>query len=336
MCRSSGEGGRRCEYADLLSTVRRQARRKHGDDRRAVEQAVTKWKRQNTELVETHLPASAPFTVVDRAPGRIPLEFRGQLSSHARTPIRGGTNQGQLTEAMFAEHEAWMAELSDDLAGAVGQYTFVGFETLNGVLRGNYRDMNDRHRRRGTSAESRAEERTRALELRDRLDAAFALASRTHDEPRRLYRFMNLPEGVTAKTYLSKYLQPGSDFADPGYMSTTEDPDFITAHINSRLRRDRGLRYIAFEMITPEGVSFQQRGRTQPGNVQSLEHERVLPRGTKFRVAGVRERQQWQVSEGREDLTNHFRIFRDGSLDMAPPRLVIPTVQLVDTQLLKP
>lgn len=335
MCRSSSAGGRRCEYADLLSTVRRQARRKHGDDRRAVDRAVTKWKRQNMEVVEAHLPNVAPFTVEGRPTGRIPSGLREQLSAHARAPITGGTRQGQLTEAMFEEYEAWTAELPDELEGAVGQYTFVGHETLNALLRGNYRDMNDRHRRRGTSTESRAEERARALELRERLDAAFAFAPRSVDEPRRLYRFMNLPEGVTAKTYLGKYLQPGKDIADPGYASTTEDADFITAHVNSCLRRDPGLRYIAFEMLTPEGVSFQQRPSTQAGNIQSLEHERVLPRGTRFRIAGVRERQQWQVSDGREDLTNHYRLFRGGYLDSEPPRLVIPTVQLIDTQLLR-
>lgn len=335
MCRSSSAGGRRCEYADLLSTVRRQARRKHGDDRRAVEGAVKRWKRQNVETVEAHLPDAAPFTLEGRSVGRVPSELREQLSTRARTPIVGGTNQGQLTEAMFAEHEAWMAELPEELKSAVGQYTFVGHETLNALLRGNYRDMNDRHRRRGSSTESRAEERAHALELRERLDAAFAFASRPVDEPRRLYRFMNLPEGVTAKTYLSKYLQPGKDIADPGYMSTTEDADFITAHVNSRLHRDSGLRYIAFEMLTPEGFSFQQRPRTQAGNIQSFEHERVLPRGARFRIAGVRERQQWQVSEGRDDLINHYRLFRGGYLDSTPPRLVIPTVQLIDSQLLQ-
>lgn len=338
MCNSKAEGGRRCEFSALVNNVRRRARRKYGKGSyatRKVEDAVARWKIENSELVMQHLPERAPFSA---KPGRrlIPDAILAMLERKASDPIRGlpGEERKQETRELHERHERWREQLSEDERDAVISYSFTAFESINSHLR------RKSVREKNMSREEHLKRRDYTARQVDRIDSALRKGE-DFQAPQRLFRVYALPHGVSAEQFLERYMREGESFKDSAYLSTTKDPEFAMAKIQAE-RRGTGKRvprnHIVLEIISSRGRSMQRKERESTSTIQSLEKEVILPRNTKLRIAGVRPSQRYTYASDRPELADRvigsmhgFQYQRDAHEGQ---RLVIPTVQLVDEELI--
>lgn len=348
MCKSAREGGKRCEYADMIANVRKKALYKHRDEQwvaeKRAEEAVNAWKESNPEIVRAHLPAKMPFHYTPKNPLPIPKELMGMLTPSSRIPIIGAGSKEERKErvkAMFDSHKEWAERLNEDESRAVAQYVMTAYTTMNALLRkkGFSRIMKADYKGREEKAD---EIRERAKERVEHLKAALK-KSVPAGEPRKLYRFFRVPPGITPKEYVERYLTTGEGFKDPAFMSTSSDPEYVMAHIHDRNGSTTNKHYVVMEILTKQGQSLQKTDEPDPGDVQSLESEVLLPAGTKLRVAGFNKSQRFEYGSERRDLFSRYGgNFGNSEYDFLynnhhckGDRLNIPTVQLVDERLIK-
>jgi hypothetical protein len=334
MCQTKAEGGKRCEYADKLSTVRRKAQRKHANEYGAyslIEKDVAAWKNEHPDLVKEHLPETQPFQV---APLHtvIPEHVR-QLLTPVQEIITGlpADQQAEHTEELFQQRQNWLAELDKDHKDAVRQYSQHFYEVLNRALR-----------RNGLSALLKREPHYKNQDLQARvkkithdLDEALAAAPQT-EEPRKLYRYFKVPDGMNAKDYMKKYFVPGQDFKEPGYMSTTTDPEYLMAIAHQNDHSTKNNRYIMMEILTKQGASLQSNKESRSGDIQSLEREVLLPRNMKLRIATVKATKKFQFASTRDNLfgqERHSRWLPEKSFYQEGQSMNLTFVQLVDEKL---
>lgn len=345
MCTSLREGGKRCEYADIIANERRKLRWKHRNawNREAeVEKGLRVWKEKNKELVKEHLPEKMSFQV---APNKksIPEDLKALLSPKGQ-PISGLSTADRLkmTFDLAVARENWEGVLSNNEDNAVGRYTMSGFESLNPFLRKKgyveWKKQNPSSWR--VRDEERPYEEFLAAEA-ESLDAAFA-KSKLADKPRKLYRFFRVPAGVNPTDYIEKYFAAGGAYQDKGYMSTTADLEFILAHMHDRNKGKKNHGYVIMEILTKQGQSVQPTETPKSGNVQSLENELLIPRGAKFRIAETRSRQKFAFGGDRPDLEAHyrnsnFRYDNEGRGGFIKGfSMSFPVIQMVDEELIRP
>lgn len=347
MCNVGG-GDNRCEYADMITNVRKKARYKYREDQydreRKVEKDVRKWKDANPELVKAHLPEKMPFhfTPKDRP---IPKELTAMLTPSSRVPVtgKGSAEERQAAVKTLNEsYEKWKERLNLDEDRSVGYYTMAGFSLMNAVLR-----------KKGFHAELKKE-----FSYVKNEDEASEILSRTKEqvaslksalkkstpmsEPRKLYRFFRVPAGVTPTEFMEKYLATGEGFSDPAFMSTTADPEFIMSHMHDRNEGKTNHGYVVMEILTKQGQSLQQYPFARPGNIQSMESEVLLPAGTKLRVAGHNKVQRFEYGSDRKDLHQQYNMgagssdwmFREFGHHSQGDRLNFPMIKLVDEKLI--
>lgn len=344
MCQSKAEGGKRCELSDALSNVRRKVRYANRDKLRSVverevRKAVESYLEANPELARAHMPESQPFQVKGgRKP--IPPHLLDLLSpANARTPIKRERPIAEVTKKAYEAHQEWKSRLTDEESNTIAWYTRAGYEPINALLR---RRGMPRLANEGALVHTPAQRQARAEELSRRaqeakvhLASAFSKAPLC-EEPLKVYRYFKVPAGVSPQEFIEKYFIPGEGFMDPAAMSTSVDPDFPVAHVLSRNGGKRNTRYIMLEILTRQGASLQPRETTHSGMVQSLEHERLLPFRTKMRIAAVAPRAKYGFAEERPDLLGWYRTFAHATRYIGPGNnIAIPTVQLVDEELIK-
>lgn len=340
MCKSGG-GSNRCQYADMLANVRKKARYKYRNEynREAeVVKAVNSWKDANPEIVAIHLPEKMPFqfTPKDRP---VPKALMQMLTPSSRVPVKGSNEEDRLKSVskLHEEFTEWKSRLDEGEARAVGAYTMVGFELINAKLR-----------KKGFTtqiANDSPEEKERMEAMYNRRVRAMKSAFKKvnpKDEPRKLYRFFRVPAGISPKDYVDRYLQTGEGFSDPAFMSTTNDPEFIMAHMHDRNKGTRNKGYVVMEILTKQGQSLQPEPETQAGDVQSLENEVLLPPGTKLKVAGFNPIQRFEYGSDRKDLHGQYNsaysnsqyMFENHGHHRKGDRLTFPMVQLIDEKLI--
>jgi hypothetical protein len=335
MCQTKAQGGKRCEYAETINVVRRRATRKHADERynryAMIEKDVAAWKAEHSELVTQHLPTTQPFQT---KPSNtiIPDDIQAYLTP-VHEPITGlpAEQQAQHTTDLFQRRRAWLDTLEQDHKDAVRQYTQHFYEVLNRALRKN-----------GLTALLKREPHYKNQNLQARikkithdLDDAIRQAPQT-EEPQKLYRYYKVPDGVNAKDYVKKYFTPGQDFKDPGYMSTTTDPEYIMAIAHQNDHSPKNNRYIVMEIITKQGVSLQSSNDSRSGDIQSLEREILLPRNMKLRIAAVKATKKFQFASTRQNLfgqERHSRWIPENSFYQQGQHMNLTFVQLVDEKL---
>ena len=329
-------GGKRCEYADSIANVRRKTRSKlkgGPNVEREVIKAVEKFKEQNPALVLEHLPEKMGFQF--QPPSRlVPEHIRGLIDAYS-VPARGCSEDRNILFAnLYERGREWRAALTADEDNAVQQYTMSAFESMNTYLRRHgFKDWSKENaflwQGDGTLqdyVEKRVRPRIQAL------DAALKKAP-VPEEPEKLYRFFRVPSGVTPAQYIRRYFTAGGGFKDRGYLSTTADPEYVAAHIMSRSGGTRNKNYVVMEILSSRGASLQARPKGDPGWVQSLEAEVILPRNAGLHVVGSGKR-HFEFGKDRPDLAQRYNMFggRDISLTEGTS-ISLPVISMVDTAL---
>lgn len=334
MCQSKANGGKRCAYAAKLDAVRKKVRRAHkGKDGSSVEKevitAVRQWQEKNPQEVLASLPKKQQFQVAGGKKA-VPEHIKSLLTPLGE-PVRGASEQDRIqrTREMFNEHEEWMNQLTDEERDAVYYYVSMGYEPVNRIARGRGYTAWLREHRFLDSADHIRDYAQRSI---DSLDHAFS-KSPDGAEARRLYRFFRVPAGVSTQEYVKRYMVEGSGFRDKGFLSTTEDPEFLMTHIDHRNKGKGTKGYIVMEIVSRQGLSLQPEPESSHMDVQSLEREVLLPRQTKLRIVESRPNQSFVFGSNREDLTKKYGASR-GRRYKEGDRMNFHLVQMVDEDLI--
>ena len=343
MCSSKADGGKRCEYADMIANVRRKARYKHRDSwevERKADEAVSAWKAANPEIVREHLPSRMPFQYTPKNQNPVSQELLDHLTPSSRTPVTGATSTEEYRaklKAMYDSHQEWLQRLTEEEMNSVTQYAMTSYITMNALLRkkGFVQAVRKDYGKNADIEEKRQRAEHHIQQLKS------ALKKSVHpEEPQKLYRFFRVPPGVTPKEYVERYMKTGEGFSDPAFMSTSSDPEYVMAHVFDRNKSKTNKNYIVMEILTKRGQSMQQYEKAN-GRIQALENEVLLPAGTKLRVVGFNKSQRFEYGSDRRDLFNRLGNF--GSSEYAfssyghhsqGDRLNIPMVQLIDEKLI--
>jgi len=192
--------------------------------------------------------------------------------------VRRGINTSEqlpVRDSLRSASKAWRALLTDEEDDAVTWYSISGFQCINGLLRGRAEDEYKSPRFREIASKNTS-----------LLDSALAKAPRAA-EPRVLHRFMSSPKGAsldTARDYFDS-VSVGDVIADPGFMSTTADADYLVQA--SRRRRDHDI--IAIEIVSSRGgvVGLEDEGNACSWSIQDDEREVLLPRNSTFIVTSI-------------------------------------------------
>lgn len=301
MCKSKEEGGGRCEYADTIANVRRKAKYLHREKyypSQEAEKVVRAWKEENQEFVMAHLPETQPFQVPpNRKP--IPEKLKSLLVKKSREEVMGLPKEERisLTTQLFEDNKKWAKTLTEDESDIMRRYAMTYYELVNSVLRRTGLAQLRKENRIFKGDLSEVKEKTALL------DSAIAKAPKPN-EPRKLFRYFQVPDGVTSEEYMRRYFKEGESFKDRGYMSTSVDPEFITALVDGE--KEKKGNFIVMEIITKQGASLQNEKVGRSGDIQSLENEILLPRNMKLRIAGVRKSQRFAFADDRQDLYSQF------------------------------
>lgn len=344
-------GGKRCEYPDAISNVRKKARYHHrnSNDRQrndAVEKAVLAFQNENPDFTKAHLPNSETFQV--KAPKwEVPARLIEMLGN-SRHKIKGAEfdDRKAFYAGLTAQNTQWMNSLTANEKAALSKYTTHHYEEVNLYLRGKgYRQWfkdNRKDRFPDYAWDPNAVKHTpenvyenRLKPVIDNMTLAMDKASR-NDEPRKLYRYHRIPGGITSKEYADKYFKDGEGFKDKGFMSTTADPEFVAAHILNAEKDKTGDRYVVFEILTKDGGSLQieedpYQGRMQ-GGIHPLEAEVVLPRNKGMRIIDHGTR-TFEFAKNRIDMQKHWRPkddrFRKGR------KVSVELIRMIDEDLIR-
>lgn len=336
MCRNVEHGGHRCPQSTKIATVRRTARRRlmkkfpQGVPRyqlaKAQEEAVSKYLKTHPEVAQAMLPEQNEFN----SHGQVDLSKRRlkTIAQQEFTPIVVGTPD---TSKMVDEFEVLESQWTNEEANAVHQYTVTGFEEMNAYLR----DKNF-FRRMVTEAvfpESYAEAKVAVLNRIQVLAQVIKKGQVETQVPRKVYRYVRLPDGISPREYLDRYMAVGSVMKNSGFLSTSADPGFILAHM---LKKKGSQRYLVLEMLTKQGISVQRTNTLDAGNVQSLEHEVLMAPESEFAIVDISRRGSITVGEDANPVLAEYlsRFGRGSDLFESGRKHSVSVVRLVDSELL--
>lgn len=328
-------GGKRCEYADALSNVRRKTRNKFPDESpyivdKAVGAAISRFLRDNPQLVKDHMPTSMPFQV-EPSKKDVPTNLRQMLTNPRETIARSGTSDyREFKTALGIRNDLWNEKLTPEMQDAISGYTMTDYVEINEMLRKRRYSTKDATREIVTRADRRNALLSQRIPI---MDKALSLAE-PMAEPEKVYRFFRVPEGVKANDYIKKYLSLGGGFQDRGYLSTSLDSDYIASHIINRSGGMRNKNYVVFEILSNSGVSVHR--STESENVQSVESEVLLPRNSRFRIAGHGSH-RLELKDDREDLARRYSMFGEGKREwfQKGAGISVPVIQMIDEKLIR-
>lgn len=312
-------GGLRCEYSQLwLARKRKLARtaayKEGGDYTRERLERMERWAFQgeHSKDYQAHLPARAKWqTKAAPLPRR---KAEALLKTFPATPTMSQEEARAHTKALAEEHEALVEDIYSNEASTLAFYSMTGHESINSYLRLGAKGLPS-YEHLSKDMETLTKER---IEVMDKIFERAELSS----TPRQLFRHMLVEPGMSPRAFAEKYFKVGERVTDAAYMSTTEDAAYIRGHVFKRQPSE----YLVMKILSRQGVSMQRDEYESEGNVQSWEKERLLPRGTKLRVVGIRN-DEYSVAEERVDLRKQFGNYW-GPAKIPPKRLV--TVYLVD------
>jgi hypothetical protein len=328
-------GGKRCEYADSIANVRRKTRSKLKGSyniEHEVVKAVQTFKEQNPALVLAHLPEKMAFLY--QPPKRpIPEHVKGLLTPYVTAARGSADDKDILLGQLYERGREWRDSLTRDEDNAVSQYTMSAYEAMNTYLRRHGFQDWAKQNRFLWSGESQQEYMEKVIKPRiAEMDSALKKAPMP-DEPEKLYRFFRVPSGVTPTQYIRKYFTPGHGFKDRGFLSTTADPEYVAAHIMSRSGGTRNKHYVVMEILSNRGASLQPKPKGNPGWVQSLEAEIILPRNAGLLIVDSGKR-HFEFGKDRPDLAQRYNMF--GGRGITPTEgtsIALPVIRMVDTAL---
>lgn len=335
-------GGKRCEYADAVSNIRKKTRSKmvkagagSYEISEKIEEEVNKFKEANPELVRASMPDKMNFNCTPPK-WEVPPALV-EMMGDKKQSIKGTASQEENSsffKALHQRREEWHENLTKEEKGAMGQYAMFSYESINPFLRkkgfAEWAKKNPMlHQTRGLEGYVEESVKPRVREM----DSALAKAV-APEQPEKLYRFIRVPVGVSPNDYIKKYFKPGEGFKDKGFLSTTADPEFIAATIMNRDGK-RNKRHIVLEILSSSGGSLQPTETPSSGMVQALEAEVLLPRNTGMRIldSGTR---SFEFAKDRKELSEHFAMFnRYSSIGKEGDSIKIPVVRLIDESLIR-
>lgn len=314
-------GGKRCEYADAVTNVRKKAQYKFRNKdeytrKDKVEEAVRQFQKDNPELVKSHMPKKMGFQY---APPKwsVPQTLLDTLGPK-REPATGAQSKEEFDQKykdLYEKRQEWEADASKDEWNAMHRYAMTNFEVVNGHLRGKgnkewKKSLRGRYSESTQSYKEWAAEKVEPdIEAMDRVmeNAEFS------DEPQKVYRFFRVPNGIKPSEYIASYMQPGSGFKDKGYLSTSADPEYVASHVmhRSMANNESSHQYVVMEILTKRGVSLTPYEKPRSGQVQSLEAEILLPRNAGMRIIDSCKKKV-VFGTDRKDLESQYRD-RDGT-----------------------
>lgn len=256
--------------------------------------------------------ARASYEAIMEGKREKPLSW---LLSQKGAPLRGPEGSRALAQALHSEYEALKSRLSPLQRDELLNYTQFGFERVNPRLRG----------QELTASAFMSYEQTleRTKEQIEVLDSVFEQATPSR---RVVYRFMAAPEGGSVKEAVEGLREAG-EFHDPAFLSTSASVDYPLYEV---LENPEKKLYL-MELATTEGIAIQPKDHHQPGHVQSMENEVLLPRGLRFEVAGVELRKRVAFGGMKSALLEHANIWsrRDRWRMEEKPYHSVPLVKLV-------
>lgn len=356
-------GGKRCEYADIISNVRKKARSKletagvnFGIERKITD-AVNEFKEQNPDLVVQHLPEKWGFEhEIETKP--IPESIQALLGGK-REPVTGcgEEDKAEFFRKLYDRHQQWKEALNDAEYGTLSAYSIYSFEYMNAYLR--RKGLSKWAKENPMMVESYEGGLKEFIEVKAKpriedLDSAMEKVhsrpappkkkwfAKKQDEvkpaendPQKLYRFFRVPAGVKPEEFAKKYFEPGSGFKDKGYLSTSADPEYVASHIMDRSKGGKTNRnYIVLEMVSARGGSLQKHEGPNSSSIQSFEAEVLLPRGSTFQIVDT-VKKKITFAKDRKDIETKYRN-SDGSVHdfSAGKGISVPIIRMVDTELL--
>lgn len=335
-------GGKRCEYSDAISNVRRKVRnRLKGQTSEQVnliiEQEIYKFRQDNPELVSKHLPARANFSAEPPA-WEVPASLM-KLMGGKKDPITGASEEEKdsFIKDLHTRRKQWEAALTENEVSSLHNYTQSGFESTNPYLRQKgYTAWAKQkphliYRKPGDNTETYAEEviKPRIADM----DSAFTKVPQM-DKPEKLYRYFEIPAGVSPEEYISKYFPVGGGHKDKGFVSTSADPEYVAAEVMSRAEKKTNTRFIILEILSKSGGSLQSKPYRSHGSIQTLEAEVLLPRNTGMRILDSSKR-SFVFGSDREDLEGHARRSKKELNLSKGRRISLPVVRMIDENLIR-
>jgi hypothetical protein len=222
-----------------------------------------------------------------------------ELLPKSRTVRRGMNAPGdeRLEALNKASEEFEQLSLTEEERNALAKYSFTGYKAVNSYLRDGVEGLRKQLFHEGSrirDEEKRAKyverELPNSLSIAERdialLDSAFEKVGRSRN-PRLLFRSIHV-KGVKNTSELDAFVEEkysvGSVVEEKPYLSTSCDSDLM---LHRSTRHPRG-EHLVFEIVSKSnGLLLHDHTVRTGGNVQSIEREVLLPRGLKFRVAGV-------------------------------------------------
>lgn len=333
-------GGKRCEYSDALANVRKKYRSKNKDRsgtsslEREVQKEVQKFKEKNPALVRAHMPEKLGFQYTPRKK-EVSSELKALLGSYDE-PVKGvdGDTKKEFFKTMHARNREWHEHLTESETAAVHNYSMSAFEYINPFFRRH--GFTEYMKKERFMWEARGKDAFIERLKNQARDIDSALAKRpAPEQPDKLYRFYRIPAGVSPALFIKKYFPAGGGFKDRGFLSASADPEYIAAHIMDRSGGKRNKGYVVLEMLSDRGGSLQYKDEPDPGWVQSLEAEILLPRNTGFQIVDSGKK-NFTFNKDRDDLEERFHTFNNThSLDFSEGKgIELPVVRMIDTKLI--
>lgn len=345
MCQSKEEGGKRCEHAEAYNNEKKRLIRKYAEgrytDRYNVRKELEEFLRVSPDIAYARLPKHAIFESKPASRRPVPQEIQAILDRERSSVIEGSSTEEREARilALYEENKTFFAG-HENQAADFAWYAMSAYEQINSFLRSKrlYNEWaweNEKSLAYDSSIDDETPDYTesRIKPVLEEMDKAFARVPK--DAPvRKTYRFFEVPAGVKPSDYIDRYIKTGEGFHEKGYMSTSADPEFIAAKLAQKNRGKVNRKFIVLEVVSNRGVSLQNHQTSKRGNIQSQEQEVLLPRDTKFRIAGVKKRQKFRLAEDRPDLLDSRSHLYAKNYCSKGDETILPVIQLVDESLI--
>lgn len=194
----------------------------------------------------------------------------------------------RLTEEMIEEYDEMVKHLTKKEQRSLRYYSFSGSSAMNRILHGTTREY---------ETEDSIEKDKAHIQRIDEIIKKFG----NNSETKTLYRYVSLDKKSNVNEYMRDNFQEGNEYADTGFMSTTEDLAFIAAYAK---KHSRNRDFIILEIETNKGISMQS-SQESIGRIQTFEKERLLPRDMRFKVQ-EKFKSRIKIDESRQKLTKQF------------------------------
>lgn len=335
MCQSKAQGGKRCEHAESYNNAKKRIVRKLAKEKSHlgvygydIVKALNKFLEDNPDVAYARLPKRETFNCKPASKRPIPKDIAAILNRSRGQAITGHSEFERLavTQQLNEEYMRYADEIWDPRSeAAVHQYSMAGYLSINSYLRGRRYYKQWAYMDNIETYDKYAEGYV-IPKIAD-LDRAFEDVPK--DAPiRKTYRLFEVPPGIKPEDYIEQYMKTGEGFHEKGFMSTSADPEFTMMSAMQKNGFRKNKKYIIIEVVSNRGISLQSAQRESRGNIQSLEKEILLPRDSKFRIAGVKKSQKFRLADKRPDLM--FPSRRSNRQFVEGLEYNLPLVQLVD------